>query len=168
MVRGAHCRLTPKAVAPSPWLLSQTTSSATGVRRADAFIEGESSRRPNLVIRLQQAAEGDSASSTRTCLPDSAVQQAADLGERIGHVMALRSTLTPSIPVAHRRQRWRRNQTQRRSRLGRPRRVDASALFNGHIELTDVRLAPPSANLQRTRLMRRAPVCRRWSPPESR
>ena len=27
------------------------------------------------------------------------------------------------------------------------------ARFNGHIELTDVRIAPPSANLQRTRLI---------------
>ena len=34
------------------------------------------------------------------------------------------------------------------------------ARFNGHIELTDVRIAPPSANLQRTRLMRRAAACK--------
>jgi hypothetical protein len=26
MVRGAHCRLTPEAVAAAPWLLFQTTS----------------------------------------------------------------------------------------------------------------------------------------------
>jgi hypothetical protein len=59
--------------------------------------------------------------------------------------------------------------TQGRSRLGRPRRVGASArVSTAHIERTDVRIAPPSANLQRTRQMRRAPACSRWSPPQSR
>jgi hypothetical protein len=50
------------------------------------------------------------------------------------------------------------------SEEGRRQRVP----FHGHIGRTDVRIAPPSANLQRTRQMRRAPARRRWSPPQSR
>ena len=42
-----------------------------------------------------------------------------------------------------------------RSMLGRPRRSTPAHAFDGHIEPNDVRIAPPSAKLQRTRLMRR-------------
>ncbi len=34
--RGAHCRLTPEAIMPGPWLLSQNTSSAAADGHADA------------------------------------------------------------------------------------------------------------------------------------
>jgi hypothetical protein len=42
------------------------------------------------------------------------------------------------------------------------------AMFVYRVELNGVRIAPPSANLQRTGLMPWAPACRRWSPPQSR
>ncbi len=92
----------------------------------------------------------------RTRVPRSLQKSHTHLGGRVEHVMALRSTLAPSIPVAHETPKVAEQSNAGAieagpSEEGRRRR----ARFHGHIKRTDVRIAPPSANLQRTGLMRR-------------
>jgi hypothetical protein len=105
---------------------------------------------------------GDSA-STRSCLPSQADQQAAELGE-FG---------PPSFREkrAHRltaRRRWPRRSVSVPTavRGGSVRAtVDGSGCSSVHVELNGVRIAPPSANFQRTGLMRRRRHIRSCSPP---
>src|ERR1039458_8144273 len=66
-----------------------------------------------------------------------------------------------AIQLAHEPACWARRSSKRgdrgcRSEEGRRQRVP----FHGHIEPAGVRIAPQSANLQRTRLMRRPPARR--------
>jgi hypothetical protein len=71
-----------------------------------------------------------------------------------------------AIQLAREAACWTRRSSKRGDRgPGRLRSVDASAcLSTAASRASAVRIAPPSANLQRTRLMRRAPARSRWSP----